>query len=276
MENATFMPKICYYDDVKIIKRPFKAKLKKIFILSSIVFVLIGTIFASVFLSKALTVGNITSVIVYGSQDLKIDSHQMYLVTLGNYSTYDEAEKVALGSTVQGASGYIWDMDGKYYVVGSAYKNISDANIVKNNLQSSNYSIEVLQLDFPKININYSDFENKDVAKIKKGFDFVDEVYDSLYNYSIKFDLGEINNFAICSNISSIRGECKVEISDIQSLLVDKKSTSLQKLINCLTKIDEILNISILKTIDNSSTNYSLKNSIVSVVYEKYNLYNSL
>ena len=57
---------------------------------------------------------------------------------------------------------------------------------------------------------------------------------------------------------------------------MNKNSDNLQKLINCLTKLDEILNVAILKTIDNSSTNYSLKNSIVSIMYEKYNLYKSL
>lgn len=270
------MPKIFYYDDVKIIKRPFKAKFKQLLIFFACVIVVAGTIFTSIFLSKALTVGNITTALVYGGQELKINKHQMYLVTLGNYSTYDEAEKVALGSTVQGASGFVWDIDNKYYVVGNAYSNIDDANIVKSNLQTSKYSIEVIELIFPKLNINFADFENKEVSKIKKAFEFIDNVYKSLYDYSIKFDKGEINNFAVCSNISSIRGECKVQISSIQSLLVDKKSDSLQKLINSLTKIDEILNISILKTIDNSSTNYSLKNAIVSVSCEKYNLYNSL
>lgn len=270
------MSKIFYYDDVKILKRPFKAKFKKIFIFISCIIILIGTIFTSVFLSKALTIGNITTALIYGGQDVDIAKHQMYLVTLGKYSDYSEAEKVALGATIQGASGYIWNIDSIYYVIGNVYRNENDANSVKENLQSTNYSVDIVQLNFPKLDIAFDDFENKEVAKIKKGFEFIDDVYDSLYDYSIKFDKGEINNFAVCSNISSIRGECKVQISTIQNLLIDAKSEHLQKLINALTRIDEILNISILKTLDNSSTNYSLKNALVSIVYEKYDLYNSL
>lgn len=276
MEIATFMPKNLYYEDVKIIKRPFKAKLRRFFFLFSMVFVVVGVVFASIFLSKALAVGNITTAIVYGGKDIKIAKQQIYLVTLGKYDNYDEAERVALGSTIQGASGFVWLIDKDYYVVGNAYRNGDDANTVKKNLQSSNYDVEVIEITFPKINMNFDDFENKDVSKIKKAFEFIDEIYDNLYNYSIKFDKGEINNFAVCSNISSIRGECKVQISDIQNIIVNKKSDNLQKLINCLTKIDEILNIAILKTIDNSSTNYSLKNSIVSIMNEKYNLYNDM
>lgn len=276
MEIATFMPKNLYYEDVKIIKRPFKAKFRRFLFLFSMVFVVVGVVFASIFLSKALTVGNITTAIVYGGKDVKIAKQQIYLVTLGKYDNYDDAEKVALGSTIQGASGFIWLIDKDYYVVGNAYRNGDDANVVKKNLQSSNYDIEVIEMTFPKININFDDFESKEVSKIKKAFEFIDDIYDNLYNYSIKFDKGEINNFAVCSNISSIRGECKVQISGIQGLLLNKNSDNLQKLINCLTKLDEILNVAILKTIDNSSTNYSLKNSIVSIMYEKYNLYKSL
>lgn len=269
------MPKTYFYEDVKIIKKPFKAKFKKILILACCIFVIIATVFTSIFLSKALTIGNITTAIVYGGKDIKLNKHQMYMVTLGNYSDYSEAEKVALGSTIQGASGYIWDLNNEYFVVGNIYKSREDANVVKDNLSTSKYNIEVIELSFPKCNLNFDNMENKNVNLIKKAIDYVDELYENLYNYSIKFDKGETNNFAVCSGISELRGECKVQIANVQSLIT-KENLKLQTLINCLTKIDEILNVAILKTIDNSSTNYSLKNAIVSVVYEKYNLYKSL
>lgn len=276
MENATFMPKNCYYEDVKILKRPFKARIKRFFVVIGCMVIIALTVCVSIFFSKALAVGNITTAIVYGGKDIKINKSQMYLVTLGKYDEYDEAEKVALGSTIQGASGYIWYLNNSYYVVGSVYRSEEDATAVKKNLQSTKYDIEIIEITFPKTNLNFDEYDAKDVSQIRKAFEFVDSTYDNLYNFSIKFDKGEINNFAVCSNISNIRGECKVQISSIQSLLTNKKSDALQKLINTLTKLDEILNIAILKTIDNSSTNYSLKNSIVSIVFEKYNLYSAI
>ncbi len=272
MGKSNFMPKNCYYEDVKIIKRPIKAKLKVIFLSFGMVFLLGFTIFCSVFLSRALTIGNITTAIVYGGKEINIGKHQMYLVSLGKYDNYVDAEKVALGAMVQGAGGFVWDLDNSFCVIGNVYGSIDDASAVKKNLSSSNYDVETIEVSFPKINLVFDSLENKDVSTIKKAIEFVDECYDSLYDYSIKFDKGEMNNFAICSGISSMRGECKVHISAIQSLM-SEKNDDLQQIINCLTKIDEILNLSILKTIDNSSTNYSLKNSIISIVYEKYTLY---
>lgn len=266
------MPKNCYYEDVKIIKRPIKAKLKVIFLSFGMVFLLGFTIFCSVFLSRALTIGNITTAIVYGGKEINIGKHQMYLVSLGKYDNYEDAERVALGSMVQGAGGFVWDLDNFFCVIGNVYETIDDASAVKKNLNSSNYDVETIEITFPKINLVFDSLENKDVSTIKKAIEFVDECYENLYDYSIKFDKGEMNNFAICSGISSMRGDCKVHISAIQSLM-SEKNDDLQQIINCLTKIDEILNISILKTIDNSSTNYSLKNSIISIVYEKFSLY---
>ena len=145
---------------------------------------------------------------------------------------------------------------------------------MKKNLSSSKYDVEILEVTFPKLNMSF-DLENKDVQKLREAVEFIDVTYDTLYNYSIKFDKGEINNFAISSGISSLRGDCKVQISSVQNLISSKPET-LQKLINCLTKIDEILNSAILKTIDNSATNYSLKNAIVSVIFEKYSFYNAI
>lgn len=268
------MPKTFFYDDVKIIKKPFINRLKGFGIFFLCVITIAGVVVSSIFLSRALSVGNITTALVYGGTDIKINKHSYFLVTLGSYDDYNEAEKVALGSTIQGASGYIWTYNDKYYVVGNAYKSQDDAESVKKNLSSSKYDVEILEVTFPKLNMSF-DLENKDVQKLREAVDFIDVTYDTLYNYSIKFDKGEINNFAISSGISSLRGDCKVQISSVQNLISSKPET-LQKLINCLTKIDEILNSAILKTIDNSATNYSLKNAIVSVIFEKYSFYNAI
>ena len=56
----------------------------------------------------------------------------------------------------------------------------------------------------------------------------------------------------------------------------NKQNEHLQEILNALTKIDELLDSSLLIIIDNSATNYTLKYTIASVVNIKYDLYNSL
>ena len=40
--------------------------------------------------------------------------------------------------------------------------------------------------------LNFDEYENKDVSEIKNAIDFFDTVYADIYNYSIKFDKNEI------------------------------------------------------------------------------------
>ena len=93
-----------------------------------------------------------------------------------------------------------------------------------------------------------------------------------LYDYSIKYDKGDVSHLAVSSGLSSCRGEVKSMIVRVQNLL-NKEMSSLSKIQLALIKCDEILDQTILKTIDNSSTNYSIKYAIASVVRLKYELY---
>ncbi len=267
------MSKNAYYEDVKIIKKPLKKRFKNLFIFFICIITVIGVVFSSIYLSDALSVGNISSTLIFGGTKININKHLYFAVTLGEYSEESKAYEVATGSTIQGASGFIW-YDKNYFVIGNIYKSYKDAESVLKNLSDSNYDVNIKEIIIPKIELNFQEIDNKDVAKIREAFNFIDDLYNSLYNFSISFDKGESNNFAISSEISSLRGDCKVHISNIQNYI--NKGVDLQKIQDALLKIDELLNQTILKTIDNSSTNYSLKYAISSIIKIKYDLYNNL
>lgn len=268
---ANFMPKNIYYEDVKIIKKPLKKRLKRFLNFFVILIVFVATILGSVLLSKAISVGGISSLVIYGDTNIKIKKHNLYAVILGKYDDIAEAEKVSLTSNIQGASGYIWK-DDKYMVIGNIYPTLEESQNVIKNLAESNYNTEIFTITFPEINLQLNDYDNSAVSKIEKIFKFFDNVYDDLYQRSIDFDRGEINNFAISSEISEIRGECKINISDLQNILAINND-KVNKLQSKLILLDEILNETILKTIDNSTTAYTLKNSLSKVVRLKFDLY---
>ena len=67
----------------------------------------------------------------------------------------------------------------------------------------------------------------------------------------------------------------RMEAAKIITVLKTQEA-ELQEIINSLTKIDELLDSALLINIDNSATNYTLKNSIACVVENEYNLYNLL
>ena len=56
MEKSNFMTQINYYDDVKILKKPLKQRIKSIFNFFLIIVVVIGCFYGAMYLSSALTV----------------------------------------------------------------------------------------------------------------------------------------------------------------------------------------------------------------------------
>lgn len=274
MEDSTFMPKIRYYDDVKIIKKPFKKRFLRVVSFFCIVVVFSLCIVVSNYFSSAISVSGVFSSLVYGGEKIKIKEKKYYAVVLGSYDDIEEAKKVALGSTIQGASGYVWS-DDKHYVIGSVYYTKEDGNKVIENLKDSNYEVSLKEIVVSEINMHFDDYENKDVRKIENALNFLRDTISQIYEYSISFDKSEINNLAVSSNLSNVRGEIKVLISEMQFLL-NTQNDNLQKIQNTLIKTDQLLNEVILKTIDNTSTGYVLKNTIASLVRFEYELYGEL
>ena len=84
------MPRIKYYDDIKIIKKPIKKRLNNFLKFLLIVLFFMLTIFSSVKFSKVLSVGQIGGYLAYGGSDIKIKSSQLFAVTLGKYESFDE------------------------------------------------------------------------------------------------------------------------------------------------------------------------------------------
>jgi len=269
------MSNIEYYDDIKIIKKPLKLKIKSIIKFFLIIGTIIGCFYGATYLSSALTVGNLTSLIVYGGTSIKVQEEIKYAVILGVYDTRKEAENVALGSTIQGASGFVWEDSDKFFVIGNIYASNDDAKKVVENLKDSNYKIDIKEIKYSKLNLNFDMYDNSDMIVINNSFKIFEDVYGELYGYSISFDKGEINHLAVSSKVSALRGEVKSLIVGVQNLL-NKSDSCLKILQENLIRLDELLDQTILKVIDNSSTNYSLKYAIASTERLKYETFQNL
>ena len=265
------MPKSVYYSDVKIIKKSLKERVKSVFKFFLFFFIVAGCFISATYLSSALTVGNLGAFIVYGDTKITINEKKYYAVILGEYESKEEADRVALASTIQGASGYVWQ-DSTYWVIGSVYSSRSDAEKVVGNLKESSYKSSIKEITTPKTTLNFDMYSNENMDIVNKAIEVFDDVYSQLYNSSIKFDKGETNNLAISSEISSTRGEVKTLIVSVQNLL-NIATSDLKYVQKSLILLDELLDQTIIKTIDNSATSYSLKNSIASVIRIKWDLF---
>lgn len=273
-EISSFMPNETYYSDIKIIKKPLKQRIKSILIFLCVILVGIGCYGVAYFLSSALTVGNLGAFVVFGDTKIKIKAKTYYAVTLGEYDDRLKAEQVALGANIQGAGGYIWE-DDKYWVIGNVYSSMSDAEKVKENLKESKYSVDIKEITTQNLNLNMDMYEQENMNTINSAFEIFDSIYDSLYDYSVRFDKGEITNLAVSSGLSELKGKVKGIIIDVQNLLI-KGDSVLSRVQSSLVMSDELLDQTIIKTMDNSGTNYSLKYSVASIVRIRYELFSKL
>lgn len=268
------MPKVRYYEDVKIIKKPFKKRFLRFVGFFCIVVVFSLCIVVSDRFSNVLTVSNGFSNIIYGDNFIKRQEKKYHAVILGEYDDLEECKNVAISSTIRGASGYVWQGD-KYWAIGSIYFSLEDANAVLKNLSDSEYKATIKEITIKKINIKLDNYENKVVRRIENALDYFDNLIKKVYEYSIDFDKGVINNLAVSTYLSDLRGDCKVLISEMQSYLATPNE-SLQKIQNSLIMTDQLLNEVILKTIDNAATGYTLKNTIAQIIRTQYDLHLNL
>lgn len=273
--KSNIMTKIFYYDDVKVIKKPLSKRIKPFLIFFVFVVFCGGICFLGMHLSRSLAVGNISTIFVYGGTNIKCDKKEMYAVAMGKYEKVSDAEKVALGATIQGAGGYLWKDDDYYYVLGSVYADSESADSVAKNLSGTNYDISVLKISMPKVALSFDDLEPKSVSTIRDAIEFFDTCYQKIYDYTISFDKSEANNLGVSSSLSELRGDLKVYISTIQSIN-SSGNAKIQEVINGLIRLDELLDQAIIKTIDNSSTSSYLKYTLCSIVNIELGMRNAL
>ncbi len=268
------MPKTNYYNDVKILKRSLKSRVKSFFVIILCLATIGGCFGAAMFLSSALTVGNISKLIAFGNYNIKYKNSNIYAVTLGEYDDFAQAEQVAVGASIQGAGGFVWT-DDKHWVIGSVYLKLSDATVVVDNLKDSKYDVKIKEINLPKLNLDFGEYEKNQVKDIKVAMALFDDVYNDLYDYSIKIDKKQVNNLAVSSHLSSLKSRVKISIIALQTIL-DKPNDKVQTIQNGLIKLDELLDVTTIKMIENSAINHVLKNSLCKSARIKYDSFEQL
>ena len=264
-----------YAEGIKIIKRKPKKRLLGIFLICFISFFAV-TLFAELF-SKTLNVGNFSIVsLIMGGGNGGIDAHSYFAVTLGEYETKAECLDVAMGSSVAGASGYVWEKDGYFYPIGSIYKTKEDATKVVEQLSNSVYSVGVLEIEFKKIAFDESSKEKEVATVIYDSLNYLGELYNNFQVHSIQLEKNEITYVAAASFINAYLGEIKVYESKMQYLIEEYNDEMLKKIRTGFVSIESSLNNTISTLLSNFSPVSDIKYGLVDYVFNYYSLILSL
>ena len=262
------------YLETKLIKR----KNKNVGRGFKVFFVCVILIFATIFIS-----GNLGAILklnpvsfLFGGGSYEIKKHSYYAVLMGEYDNRAEAEAVASGVAVMGAAAYVWQLDNKFLVVGNVYNNKDDAEKVLKNVSGNNYSVSVKEIPFFKINLNESDLTNEQTKLLVSAVKFLDTVYERCYDYSVKFDKGEVVATVVSSELNGLKGEVLVwanKLDLINSYMLTNKGVLIK---NAYITVLAELEKSVLSVISGNSTNKDLKYLTTAVTVAKYNLYKNI
>jgi hypothetical protein len=150
--------------------------------------------------STIITVGSFS-----GGSGGKISPYSIFAVTLYQGTVKSSALEHSVTIKKTNGAGYVWEDDGTFYVIASAYKEENDANKVKENLTNSNYNVEVLKISIDEIAIS-KNYTNEELNSLLSAGNLFKETFKSLYDISISLDTEIISET-----------QCRLEISNLQS-----------------------------------------------------------
>ena len=266
--------KMLKYNDTKYIKLKKKNGVKNFFLLLFCLAMFGSVVYFSGVFSGVLKVANFS--FLFGDKKISVNEHSYYAVTMGKYETEQEAQAVASGVSIMGAGAYVWLNDDYYYVIGNVYDNKTDAEKVLTNVSGNNYNVEIKEIKFNKISFDNENFTKEQKQVILESINNISDVYKKCYNYSIKFDQGEIVSTVVSSELNTLKGDTTIwasKLDAINSVAVTNETLLIK---NAYLSISQELDAVVLKVINGSSANKDLKYLTTSIAIIKFNMFNSI
>ncbi len=254
-----------YYDDVKYIKH----KHTKFAFLWWILFpcMIAGVVLLAMFFSGVLA-GDFS---LFSRYNYKTEQITYYGLSFGTYDDKETAQSVANGVVLQGASGYIWEQDNKYIVLGSIYMTYEDCQSVISNITGTNYNMNVFEITLPKIKKNIDEYEI-----LKLNFEYMKQTIKLLYDTSIGLDTKVMTNLQVSSTINSQRSDGMVQKDNASLYILSTPSKYLDESIIALQHIIDTQDELVYKLIEDTSSSYSLRYALCSVVDNVYQFVNNI
>ncbi len=230
-------------------------------------------VFVSQFLSSVITTGAIG--ITNNSNSTSYSEYKLYALSLASYATETQAKDYASTVTRQGAGGYVWQQDSKFYVIASIYEKKNDAESVLKNL-TENANAEIIEIKIDKVSLSQVSSTNlkKEYLSILSD---LKETYCKLYDISVSLDTSvysetksriEIDN--VKTNLQSQLDKISNGSSSADGIYYVIIKSSVQKIID---KIGEVVEYT---STDNFPFSAKIKNTYISIVEDISNLIDQL
>lgn len=170
------------------------------------------TLFVSLFIadvcSNLITVKTFSNTASFSG----VNAYNIYAISLQKCATKTTALEAASNMQKQGGAGYIINKDNSFFVIASAYCEINDANLVKTNLESSNYKPEIITLKIDPISFS-SNYSTTETNALSSALKIYKTTFDNLYDISVALDTnvsGEVESKLFVADIANLASKTKL------------------------------------------------------------------
>lgn len=134
--------------------------------------------------SNFLTVGSFADLL---TKETKVSGYDVHAICLTQSSVLSSAEDSAKAIKLQNGAGYVWNDDGVYLVLASAYLSANDAEKVRVNLTSSYPEASIFKISIPEL-IFSTDLGDEERSVLSSSLTIFKSTYESLYDLSVSLD----------------------------------------------------------------------------------------
>lgn len=187
----------------------------------------------------------------------KINAYSIYAVYLHQSSIKSSTLDQANGVKRIGGAGYIWESESLFYVITSAYIEENDAIKVKQNLEESGHSAEILKINIPEISIGKV-YSNEELSALTNAINLFKNAYKSLYDVSISLDTFILSETQCRLEIAKIQSEISQKKSDFDALFNSKLTSELLQLKLSMNSLSTLMQ-QLIDYVENSAQSFGSK-----------------
>lgn len=206
----------------------FKNNKKSLFIALSCCAIILCLAIANLIASSVISADkNIT--------EIKSNSFDLYMISLGKSQIKTEATTLSSDYQKIGAGGYIWEKDGYFYIISSAYQNKNDALLVQNSIKNKGIDSELILVHFNNIAINGS-FSDDEGKALTKAVNIFEQYYLSLYDIAISFDTSVYNEISARLSVNNAHSNLTSTIANFETIFPDHSFSPIREFYSALTQ----------------------------------------
>ena len=203
----------------------------------------------TVLLSIALAVGlaelfssilTISDFAFINTSQNKISGFNIYAVSTAKTTNKENVQTLSKENQNKNGAGYVYEKDGLFYILASAYESENDAIKVCENLKNQDIECEIIVITVDDIKLDLS-LSGQEKVAFNNCFTIFKSCYQKLYDLSVSIDTSVKNQTECKLEISNLKSDLTKVVSDFETHFNSKLTQDLVFLKLQLDDLDELL-----------------------------------